>query len=172
MLSTFTQAGVGFTGAHFNKQILGIKKYQDTVFENNKEENNGNDGEVPLSLIRKSQRASNKAERKLLARDKQLNKTANTITSNPDRNELFTRAIGPLSNLSNVTLGGINLSFLATAGVKGSIALENERFEFFQKWKDHLGQGNPCSSWCVLGDFAPKESLGRKLQIIGGLPSF
>jgi hypothetical protein len=137
-LSTLTQAGVGFTGAHFNKQILGIKKYQDTVFENNKEENNGNDGEVPLSLIRKSQRASNKAGRKLLARDKQTDKTANTITSNPDRNELFTRAIGPLSNLSNVTLGGINLSFLATAGVKGSIALENERFEFFQKWDQYI----------------------------------
>jgi hypothetical protein len=42
-LSTLTQAGVGFAGAHFNKQILGIKKYQDIVFENNKEENNGND---------------------------------------------------------------------------------------------------------------------------------
>lgn len=137
-LSTLTQAGVGFTGAHFNKQILGIKKYQDTVFENNKEENNSNDGEVPLSLVRKSQRASNKAGRKLLARDKQLNKTANTITSNPDRNELFTRAIGPLSNLSNATLGGINLSFLGDAGVKGSIALENERFEFFQKWDQYI----------------------------------
>ena len=42
-LSTLTQTGVGFAGAHFNKQILGIKKYQDIVFENNKEENNGND---------------------------------------------------------------------------------------------------------------------------------
>jgi hypothetical protein len=82
-LSTLTQAGVGFTGTHLNKQILGIKKYQDTVFENNKEENNGNDGEVPLSLIRKSQRSIYKIQEKTQKKIDQQNKTNAELNKKP-----------------------------------------------------------------------------------------
>jgi hypothetical protein len=39
--------------------------------------------------------------------------------------------------------------------------ISSNRFEFFQGWKDHLGQGYSCPTRCVLGDFASKEPLGR-----------
>lgn len=146
-LSTLAQAGVGYLGTHLNKQgldptglisSLDINKYQDVAYKNNLSENNAYSGEVPLSLVRKSQRASDKAGRKLLARNQQLEKTANTVSSNPERTEVFTRAITPLSNLSNVTLAGVSLSFLGAAGVKGSIALEQQRTAFFEKWDRYV----------------------------------
>lgn len=146
-LSTLAQAGVGYLGTHLNKQgldptgnspTLSINKYQDVAYKNNLPENNAYSGEVPLSLVTKSQRASDKAGRKLLARNKQLEKTANTVSSNPERTEVFTRAITPLSNLSNVTFAGINLGGLGAAGAKGALALEQQRAAFFERWDRYV----------------------------------
>lgn len=71
-LSTLAQAGVGFTGTHLNKQgidptglsnTLSIRKYQDVVASNNR--SIPETPKVPLSLARKSQRANQKAARKV-----------------------------------------------------------------------------------------------------------
>jgi hypothetical protein len=88
-LSTIAQAGVGWAGIHLNKQgidptglipFLSINKYQDVVYANNK--SIPEDPKVPLSLVRKSQRASDKAGRKTSKLLNQQLKTQSELNAN------------------------------------------------------------------------------------------
>jgi hypothetical protein len=64
---------------------------------------------------------------------------------------------------------GNQIMKIATNEFDPSEALCN-RPELLQRWKDHLGQGNPCSLRCLLGNLAPQEPLGWQLQVTGRLP--
>lgn len=88
-LSTIAQARVGYLGNHLNKQgidptglipFLSINKYQDVVYANNK--SIPEDPKVPLSLVRKSQRASDKAGRKTSKLLNQQLKTQSELNAN------------------------------------------------------------------------------------------
>ena len=99
-LSTLAQAGVNFSGTHLNKQgldptglsnALSVNKYQEVVYKNNLVENNKISGIVPLSLVNKSQRASNRAGRKLQKLREQETRTNNQLNSSPENTDIFTR---------------------------------------------------------------------------------
>jgi hypothetical protein len=90
-LSTLAQAGVVAFGGHLNKQgldptgllpELAIKKYQDVVYDLNRKERNLEDPKVPLSLVKKSQRASDAAGRKVAKRNQQELKTKSELAVN------------------------------------------------------------------------------------------
>lgn len=88
-LSTLAQARVGYLGTHLNKQgidptglipSLDINKYQNVAYANNK--SIPEDPKVPLSLVRKSQRASDKAGRKTSKLLNQQLKTQSELNAN------------------------------------------------------------------------------------------
>ena len=162
-LSTLAQAGVGFTGAHLNKQgidptglipLLSVNKYQDVAYRNNLEENNEYTGQIPLSLYRRSRKASDKAGRKLVSRNNQQAKTNQTLSSNPERRDLFTtrasintfQTVGNLltpfrnaASTANLRLNGeTNITTGGELGVKGALFLEEQRTAFFRKWDKYI----------------------------------
>jgi len=127
-LSTLAQAGVGFTGTHLNKQgidptglipFLSINKYQDVVYANNK--SIPEDPKVPLSLVRKSQRASNKAGRKTSKLLNQQLKTQSELDAN----------LQGLNNLPTTSTTGEFSSFQQTSTQKTISA-------FLEKWDKYL----------------------------------
>jgi hypothetical protein len=127
-LSTLAQAGVGFTGTHLNKQgidptglipFLSINKYQDVAYANNK--SIPEDPKVPLSLVRKSQRASNKAGRKTSKLLNQQLKTQSELDAN----------LQGLNNLPTTSTTGEFSSFQQTSTQKTISA-------FLEKWDKYL----------------------------------
>lgn len=127
-LSTLAQAGVGFTGTHLNKQgidptglipFLSINKYQDVVYANNKPI--PEDPKIPLSLVRKSQRASNKAGRKTSKLLNQQLKTQSELDAN----------LQGLNNLPTTSTTGEFSSFQQTSTQKTISA-------FLEKWDKYL----------------------------------
>jgi hypothetical protein len=93
-LSTLAEAGVVAFGGHLNKQGidptglipgLSIRKYQDVVYDNNREERNFEDPKVPLSLVRKSQNASDRAGRMVVKKTSQDLKTQQELNQGPSQ---------------------------------------------------------------------------------------
>jgi len=136
-ISTLIQAGIGFTGTHVNKQgidptglipTLSLNKYQEVAYKNNLPDNNGYSGQVPLSLYNRSRKATDKKNKTFQQFTTQQDKTNQTLSSNPERRELFTTR-----NSINVfkTIGG-------NAGVKGALFLENQRSLLFEKWDKYI----------------------------------
>jgi len=90
-LSTIAEAGVVAFGGHLNKQgldptgkfpLFSLRKYQDVAFDNNKQERNSEDPRVPLSLVRRSQNASDRAGRKIVKATRQELKTKSELAVN------------------------------------------------------------------------------------------
>jgi len=129
-LSTIAQAGVGWAGIHLNKQgidptglipFLSINKYQDIVYANNK--SIPEDPKVPLSLVRKSQRASDKAGRKTSKLLDQQLKTQSELNAN----------FQGLNNLPTTSTTGEFSSFQQTRTQKAISA-------FLEKWDKYLDE--------------------------------
>jgi len=127
-LSTMAQAGVGWAGIHLNKQgidstglipFLSINKYQDIAYANNK--SIPEDPKIPLSLVRKSQRASNKAGKKTSKLLNQQLKTQSELDAN----------LQGLNNLPTTSTTGEFSSFQQTSTQKTISA-------FLEKWDKYL----------------------------------
>lgn len=130
-LSTLAQAGVNFSGTHLNKQgldptglssALSINKYQEVVYKNNLVKNNNVSGIVPLSLVNKSKRASNRAGRKLQKLREQETKTSNQLNSSPENTDIFTNNI------------------LVPIAPKPFTFLNEQANKFLQKWDQYVDE--------------------------------
>ncbi len=141
-LSTISQAGVGWIGTHLNKQgidptglipSLSINKYQDIAYANNK--SIPEDPKVPLSLVRKSQRASDKAGRKTSKLLDQQLKTQSELDVNLQglNNLPTTSTTGEFSSLQQTRTQKTISAFLEKWGKNMQCLFYVERFIFKRK---------------------------------------